>query len=46
MKCNALALPFIKLVTEDEKKRQQAIEELINTEKTYVDDMVIALEVS
>ena len=35
--------PFV--VSEDEKKRQQAIAELINTEETYVNDMVVALEV-
>ena len=29
----------------EERKRQQAIDELINTEQTYVDDMVVALEV-
>ena len=33
------------VVSEDEKKRQQAIAELINTEETYVNDMVVALEV-
>ena len=29
----------------EERKRQLAIDELINTEQTYVDDMVVALEV-
>lgn len=33
-------------MSEEEKKRQQAIVELITTEETYVDDMVIALDVS
>ena len=39
--CVVILLP----VSAEERKRQLAIDELINTEQTYVDDMVVALEV-
>ena len=43
--CTNRSCYFAATVSAEEKKRQQAIDELINTEQTYVDDMVVALEV-
>ena len=43
--CTNRSCYFAATVSAEERKRQQAIDELINTEQTYVDDMVVALEV-
>ena len=43
--CTNKSCYFAATVSAEERKRQLAIDELINTEQTYVDDMVVALEV-